>query len=552
MSLSSAPATSGVVRDAIDVRRLPWIRPLVGAYATDFASVAPLFAGNPADPAAWQQTIARVQRAPRDRQALVALLRRQLDARAAPAEARAAVDTLADPASVAVVTGQQAGLFGGPLYTLLKAVTAIQLARRIAEEHGTPAVPVFWVDEEDHDWDEIRSAQLLDAEQGPRLVTLADLPGARERTISSLVLDDGINDALAELEQLLTGCASGADVLAQLRQHYRPGIGMSTAFAGWIESLLGRHGLVVFQSADPAAKPLVGDLFVRELEHPGRTTALARQAAEDMRRMGHEPQVEPGDDSVALFYVDEHGRHSVKHRGGEFVVGDQTRPPQALLEMARTSPERFSPNVLLRPIVQDRLFPNVCYVGGPSELAYQAQLKRVYQEFGVELPLLYSRGSATLLESSSVRFLDRHHLPLEALQGQDDLALNKLLESQLPPSIERALEESTRDIATRADAMKKEVAALDPTLAGAVDTTADHMRQALDTLRHKIIHAAKRKDETLRRQFLRTRNLGFPGGHPQERCLNVTFALSRYGVTVCDRLLESMPLDTSKHYVLTL
>jgi bacillithiol biosynthesis cysteine-adding enzyme BshC len=338
------------------------------------------------------------------------------------------------------VTGQQAGLFGGPLYTLLKAVTAIQLARRVRDEHGVPAVPVFWVDEEDHDWDEIRSATLLDADLVPREITVADLPGARERTISSLVLDDGINDALAELEELIGRADSGQDVLTELRRHYRPGIGMSAAFAGWIESLLGRHGLVVFQSADPAAKPLVGDLFVRELEHAGRTSLLAREAGEEMRRLGHQPQVEPAEDSVALFRVDDSGRHAIKPRDGEWVAGDRAYGRQALIDEAGGAPERFTPNVLLRPLVQDRLFPTVCYVGGPSELAYQAQLKRVYQAFGVELPLLYSRASATLLESSSVRFLNRHHLPLEALQGQDDAVLNKLLESQLPAAVVPALQ----------------------------------------------------------------------------------------------------------------
>jgi bacillithiol biosynthesis cysteine-adding enzyme BshC len=291
---------------------------------------------------------------------------------------------------------------------------------------------------------------------------------------------------------------------------------------------------------------------VRELEHPGKTSTLARQAGEQMRKLGHQPQVESSDDSVALFRVDQNGRHAIKQRGGDYVVQDRARARQELIDEARTAPQHFSPNVLLRPLVQDRLFPTVCYVGGPSELAYQAQLKHVYQEFGVELPLLYSRASATLLESKSVRFLDRHQLPLESLQGQGDLTLNRLLESQLPPTIERALEESARDIAARAAALKKDVASLDPTLAGAVDTTADHMRQALDTLRHKIVHAAKRKDETLRRQFEHTRNLAFPGGHPQERSLNLTFAPSRYGLTVCDRLVESLPLDTSKHYVLTL
>ena len=223
-----------------------------------------------------------------------------------------------------------------------------------------------------------------------------------------------------------------------------------------------------------------------------------------------------------------------------------------MIAQARSSPEHFSPNVLLRPLVQDRLFPTVCYVGGPSELAYQAQLRDVYPAFGVEAPLLYSRASATLLDAGAARFLDRHRLPLEALHAQDDSTLNKLLESQLPPSIERALDDAARGISKGADALKTEIRALDPTLAGAVETTAEHMQRELKTLHHKIIHAAKRKDETLRRQFQRTRTLAFPGGHPQERTLNLVFALNRYGLAVGDRLVDQLPLDSGKHYVLTL
>src|SRR5207253_1406188 len=175
--------------------------------------------------------------------------------------------------------------------------------------------------------------------------------------------------------------------------------------------------------------------------------------------------------------------------------------------------------------VQDRLFPTVCYVSGPSELAYQAQLKNVYHEFGIEVPLLYPRASATLLDSAAARFLDRHPLPLETLHVQDDYVLNKLLESQLPPSIERTLEDAGRDVSRHAEALKAEVGSLDPTLVGAVGTTVDRIQESLKTLHHKIVQAAKRKDDTLRRQFQRTRNLTFPGGHQQERVLNVVSAL---------------------------
>ncbi|HYN06017.1 MAG TPA: bacillithiol biosynthesis cysteine-adding enzyme BshC [Vicinamibacterales bacterium] len=541
---------AGVVRDAIDLRRLPWIRPLVTAYLDDFGSVAPLFAGNPKEPAAWRSAIRRVTNAPRQRAALATVLTRQLEQRGAPDEARAAAASLADDSTVAVVSGQQAGLFGGPLYTLLKAVTAVQLARRVRTEHGTSAVAVFWVDAEDHDWNEIRTASILDEELSLRHVTVDQVEGAGTRPVASLAFDAGINDALDELDAGLAASEFKSETMSALRRHFRPGAGVATAFAGFLDDLLGRHGLIVFESGDAHVKPLVADLFVHELEHPGRTGQLAREAGEAMAKLGHQPQVQPAADSVALFHTDASGRRPIKRRDPDFVVGDQTRPAADLLAEVRAHPERFSPNVLLRPLVQDRLFPTVCYVAGPSELAYQAQLGNVYREFGVEAPLLYPRATATLVDSGAARFLEKSRTPFESLQARDESALNRLLESLLPPSLERTFEETDRQIAEGASRLKTAVVSLDPTLSGAVDTTLDRMREALKTLQGKIIQATKRKDETLRRQFTRTRALAFPDGHPQERILCSVFFVNRYGLLLTDRLIESLPLETDKHYIL--
>jgi bacillithiol synthase len=545
------PAT-GLVRDAIDLRRLPWIRPLVTAYLNDFSSVASLFAGNPKDAAAWRSAIQRVTRTTRNRAQLAAVVARQLDRRNAPDGARKAAALLASDRTVAVVTGQQAGLFGGPLYTLLKAITAIQLARRVEAEHGTPAAAVFWVDAEDHDWEEIRTARVLDQDFSVRKITLRDLEGAGSRPVASLTLDSGIQDALSELETSLAQTEFKSEVLSAIRQRYRPGAGVASAFAGWLDDLLGRHGLVVFESGDPDAKPPLADVFAQELDHPGRTAQLAREAGAAMAKLGHQPQVEPGEDSVALFYTDGSGRRPIKRDGPDFVVGESRRPAAELRAEAREHPERFSPNVLLRPVVQDRLFPTVCYVPGPSELAYQAQLAGVYREFGDEMPLLYPRATATLLDSGAARFLDRHQVPLESLQPRDESALNRLLEGQLPPALEKTIEQTVRQLSERGEALKAEVVSVDPTLAGAVDTTVERMRETLKTLQSKIIHATKRKDDTLRRQFSRTRALAFPDGHPQERVLSQVFFVNRYGLALADRLIEAIPLDTSKHYVLTL
>ncbi len=543
---------AGVIRDAIDPGRFGWTRPLAHAYTRDFPSVARWFAGNPQDPAAWSQVIQRVQQARRDPALTCRTMSHQLDRRGAPAAAREAAAALAHPATVAIVTGQQAGAFGGPLYTLLKAVTTIQLARRISQEHRVTAVPIFWVDGEDHDWDEVCVAHLLDRDLAPAALSL-HASGSPEGPVARRVLDDGIGATLDQLAAILPTTEFTPDLLERLRRHYRSGAGVATAFAGWMDELLGAAGLVVFEAADAEAKPAVAPIFAQELAEPS-ASRLARQAADALRQSGHTPQVEPAEDAVALFYLDERGRTPIRRHGGDgtYAAGDRTWSAAELAAQARAYPERFSPNVLLRPLVQDRLFPTIAYVAGPAELAYQAQLGDVYQAFGVEPPLLYPRVSATLLDSGAARFLDRYQFPIEELQSQDDGALNRLLEAQLPASVEHALAEAEASLAGQASAIKPAVSAIDPTLAGAVDTTIDRVRETFGQLRNKIVQASKRRDQTLRRQFERTRALTFPHGEPQERVVNVAFFVNRYGPTLGERLIEVLPLDTDKHYLLTL
>ncbi|HVQ41485.1 MAG TPA: bacillithiol biosynthesis cysteine-adding enzyme BshC [Vicinamibacterales bacterium] len=552
MSGSSESIASPIIRDTVDLPRFPWIRPLVTEYSRHFDRLAPLFAGNPADPSAWSSTIDRVARAPRDRKSLHAALQRQLDRRGAPREAQDRAALLLNPASVAIVTGQQAGVFGGPLYGILKAVTAIQLARQVERDHHVPVVPVFWVEVEDHDWDEVKSARVLDSQFAVADVELANPPGAGALPVAQLALGEDVGAAIDRLALLLAPTEFTAELLARLRERYQPGAAVGSAFAGWLEDLLGRQGLVVFEAGDPSLKPLVADLFVHELERPCQTAKLAREAGALMASLGHAPQVEPAEDSVALFYLDAAGRHGIRRKGDEYTTGERVRPAAEVRAEAAAHPERFSPNVLLRPLVQDRLFPTACYVAGPSEFAYQAQLGTIYREFGVEPPLLYSRASATVLDSAAARFLDWSRLPIEALHAQDESALNRLLETLLPPGIDRTIEDTDQLIVERLEQLKGPVTSVDPTLGGAVDTTLNRMRDTLKSLQGKVVQAAKRKDDTLRRKFTRTRALAFPDGVQQERALNVVFFLNRYGLSFGERLLSVLPLETDVHYVLTL
>jgi bacillithiol biosynthesis cysteine-adding enzyme BshC len=326
---------------------------------------------------------------------------------------------------------------------------------------------------------------------------------------------------------------------------------MARAFAVWLERVLGPFGLVVFESADPAAKPLVASVFARELSEPGQTAALAARAGEELAARGHAPQVVTQADNVALFSIED-GRKPIKRSGDQLAIGDRTFDAAALAQAATASPASFSPNVLLRPIVQDTLFPTVCYVAGPSELAYLGQLRGVYDAFGVPMPLFFPRTSATLLDSGATRFLRKYDVPFEELRTPDESALNKLLEAQLPANVEASLRDAGAEIDDAMTRVMQALPQLDPTLAGAAKTTLGKMEHELRSLHTKVIHAAKKRHDVLRRQFVRAQAQAFPEGHPQERTLGCVYFLNKYGPGLVALLLDELPIDAGQHWLVTL
>lgn len=518
-------------------------------YTFQYEKLAAFYAGNPADPAAWRAVIARAQAQPRERQRMVAILEAQLVARQAPEQARAAAAKLADPRTVAIVTGQQAGLFGGPLYTLMKGLTAARLAADIEAQFGVPCVTIFWNHAEDHDWEEVASAWVLDEALESHRLTVGGIEGDGHIPVGQVTLTDDITRVLAQLETLLPRTEFSEETVAQLRRCYQPGAGMADAFGQLLDLLLGPLGVVVFDGSDAAAKPLASAIFRRELAHPGRTRQLASDAGQALAVAGYHAQVLAQPDSTALFSM-AGGRVPIKYRDGEFLVGDAPVATDTLQAAAVEHPEHFSPNVLLRAVVQDTLLPTIAYVAGPSELAYLGQLRDVYAFHETTMPLIVPRATGTILDSASLRFLDRTSLELRTLQAQDEHVLNQWLESQLPPTLEQALHDLEHSLNDRIDALLAAVPALDPTLDGAVKSSQGRMAHEIRGIHAKVISAAKRRHETLRRQFAHAQHLAFPGGHPQERVVCLAWYMNRFGPALVPRLYECLPIEGGKHWLL--
>jgi bacillithiol biosynthesis cysteine-adding enzyme BshC len=392
---------------------------------------------------------------------------------------------------------------------------------------------------------------VLDADLQRRTVSLGRPPGAGEGPVATVRLDGSVGGTIDTLAAVLDPTEFSPTLLTHLRGAYRPGLGMADAFGRWMETLLGERGLVVFDASDPAAKPLVADVFVREFQDPGRTSALAARAGQDLVALGYHSQVVPHPDSLALFLL-EGGRQPIRVENGMVTSGGATREAAEWAKRAAEHPEHFSPNVLLRPIVQDTLFPTVCYVSGPNELAYLAQLGSVYAHFGVPMPLFVPRATITLLDSAGARFLGRYAVPFESLQADDEAALNRLLETQLPSSVEQALQDASRAVNLAMEDLITAVPAVDPTLEGAARSTLGRMQHELQSLHAKTIQAAKKRDETLRRQFKHTRAQAFPDGHAQERTIGHVYFLNRYGPVLVDRLVADLPLDMGRHWIVTI
>jgi len=534
----------------VDIRRFPWINRLAADYAFDAGRLSAFFAGDVRDPQAWRQAIARAQAHPRQRDTLASIVDDQQARRGAPTAARAAATRLRDPHTVAIVTGQQAGLFGGPLFTVLKALTALRLADAVRDTYNVPTVAVFWVDAEDHDWQEVNVCGVLDADAAFHTVSIegeAPSPGC---PIARVQLGASIEATLDALGTALPPTEFTPALLAELRERYAPGQGMVAAFSRWLESLLGPRGLVVYESSDPRAKPLVADLFCRELENAGATAERAGAAGRTLEALGYHAQVTPHHDSAALFWLGD-ARTPIRAAGDGLHVGERVETREGLAARARQHPEEFSPNVLLRPLVQDTLFPTACYVAGPSELAYLAQLRTVYEAFGIPMPLVQPRATATLVDANAARFLSRGDVALESLRPQDESALNVLLEAALPPSVEAAVDGVLRALDERMTVLAQEVTVVDPTLENAARSALGRMQDDVKKLQAKVLQAAKRKDETLRRQFKHAQAQAFPGGNPQERAVSVVSFVNRYGPPVIDRLAEELTLDPGIHTVIT-
>ena len=456
---------------------------------------------------------------------------------------------------LAVVSGQQAGLFGGPLYTIYKALSAVKLGECLSQR-GMKAVPIFWIATEDHDFEEVATAEFinrdcaLDRVNVPLAMHNEALPVGRVR------LDETITEPLNNLLKALPQTEFSDELERLLRTAYEPPQKYGDAFARLMTALMDRYGLVLLDPLDAQLKRLAAPLY-SEAAHRAQEIANALlNRSRELEQAGYHAQVSATENSFPLFLHDKNG---ARHAMTRTVAGKyQTKADGAkhsaeeLAAWALREPERFSPNVTLRAVVQDYLLPTVAYYGGSSEIAYFAQTAEVYRVLNRPVTPILHRASMTMVEKHTWRTLDRYNIGLIDFFAGPDHVISRVVAEHLGKETSAAFNHTTSTFNGELDALQEKLRHVDSTLADALEKGRRKINYQIDGLRTRFQRAQLARDEAVHRQLMHAFDLLYPEKTLQERRINITSLLARHGRYVVDWIFDAIDLGSNDHHIVYL
>lgn len=458
------------------------------------------------------------------------------------------IDMLRRPGSVAIVTGQQAGLFTGPLYTIHKALTVVKLAACLREQN-VDAVPVFWIASEDHDYEEVNHLRLIDREGRLETIRYDACGRTVEGSVGHVQLCEGISQIIDQFIAQLPPSEFMPDIERDLRESYAHGLGFAESFARLMARLFKGYGVVLLDPLDEQLKQVAAPLYSQAIEKSADIARALVERSRELEEAGYHAQVHVSADAVPLFIMDEGRRVAISQQDGRFVVKgcERSFDLAELAELAARCPNCFSPNVTLRPVVQDYLLPTAAYIGGPAEIAYFAQIRAVYETLGRQEPCVLPRASLTIVEGRHQKIMKKYKIELRDFFDGLHAAITKVVEQSLHRDLADTFIETERIFAEQLDKLDVALRRAEPTLSATLERARAKVLYQIEHLRTKFIHSSVRREETAYRQVERAYTTLFPDKNLQERELNAYYFLSRYGPGLMDELYAAADIGYSNH-----
>ena len=540
--ISTVPGTSALFCD--------YTEPAASARAAD------LRRWYPADPFSmqWANTAPTLDAAHLAR--LTDALLRQTDRYDSSGAVLANIERLKNGAA-AVVTGQQVGLFGGPLFTLLKAATAIRKAQDATKLSGREHVPIFWLASEDHDLEEVDQVSLLSKSAVEKL-TLG-LDGSKPLPVGSLILGDRTDEGRHRLEaELERACdlLHWAPICDLLRECYAPGATFAGAFGRLLTKVFAAYGLIVMDAATADFHSLGAPTLRAAIEHADELEAGLLARTQELEAAGYHAQVLITAGHSLLFLIDAEtgARQPLRRTSDGWKAGAKLYTTADLLAILDAEPERLSPNALLRPVFQDTILPTAAYIGGPAEVAYFAQSAVAYQQILGRITPLLPRLSATLVEPAVAATLAAQEVSFpQILEAKTIEALALRLGARAKPiAAKRKLAAAGNAMDTELTALTEYMAGMSADLGRAAVVSANKMRYQMDRLRRMSADFELQKQASLTKQATAIMLNLLPEGHLQERVLGGIWFLARHGDTLPALLVDHAGQECPGHRVIFL
>ncbi|HEX2787928.1 MAG TPA: bacillithiol biosynthesis cysteine-adding enzyme BshC [Ignavibacteria bacterium] len=465
------------------------------------------------------------------------------------------LESLKDENTFAIVTGQQVGILSGPLYTIYKALNTIQLAEKLNSEFKEyKFVPVFWLEADDHDFLEINNINILNKEN--ELVNLRYFEGGVEqerylKPATSVLVDDNFENLIKELEENLHHTDFSDAIFDYIRRSYRVGIDLKTAFARFLNYLFENSGLIFFDPTDPEIKRFLIPVIEKELNTFPKVCEIVIDASAQLEH-NYEPQIKPK--AINLFYNHNENRYLIEPRDDNSFGLKNSRQKfekSEMIDSLNLNYQNFSSNVITRPIFQDFILPTIAYIGGPSEISYFAQLKNVYEYFNVRMPIIYPRTSVTLMESKSMQFFKKYDIMLEEMFNQE--AVNeKLLGKTSEINLEELFNEYIDEMNSLNYSFEKELVKVDKNLVNNFKNRNQKNFETLQMLKQKFIDSQINQNEGVFAKMKSIYNNIYPESKLQERILNVSYFLNKYGIDLMKMLKTNINISEFNHQLIEL
>ncbi len=519
-------------------------------YLYEFDSVKDYYKYNFRDPESFQQVFKDIPQKPHAPKEIISEVLKTQYADFNPSEKTMNnIFALSSKNTFAVVTGQQLGVLGGPLYTFYKIMTAIKLAsylRATYKEYNF--VPVFWLAGDDHDFEEVKFIKILDEQN--KVLNIAyndDIDIETNRgDVGSIEFKETIKSFFEEVSANLRESEFKKSILDFFSSFYQEGRTFKSSFKEMIFSLFDKYGLVIFDPQEREIKQLLKPIFKSEiLEFRTHTQKLVEKSAKLEEVYHAQVKIQP----INLFYHDDEGRYLIEPAENEFKLKRKRKKftQDELLELIEATPEKFSPNVLLRPICQDFLLPTVCYVGGPSEISYFAQVMPLYKIFNIAEPIVYPRSSATIVEKQAASILQKYNVDIKLLLQNPENLVEKVISAQSDFTIDQLFQPAASSIEEALDNLKNDLLKIDKTISDSTLKYKQKFSSYLDEFKNKANEANKRKHEITLKQLQKLIIALYPEKNLQERELNLIYFLNKYGWEVFDQINENLEINKYEH-----